>query len=605
MVNPFISGALGGASVQVVISAVDKFSKDFKRAEKGIAKLAKASRFAALGFATAFALAAKESARFEQTTVAFTTMLGSAEKATKFLKELTNFAKTTPFTLPGVEKAAKKLLAVGFASEEILPTLKAVGDVSSGLGLGQEGLDRLILNLGQVKTQGKLTGRELRDFAVAGVPLLDALADSMGKSTVQITEMVSKGEIGFDKVSEAFVTMSSEGGRFFNLMGKQALTVAGKFSNFQDSVIELSRAFGDELAPSINSSLTLLTKLVNKFNELPEETKGQIARGAIVATAGLALGGLAGKFGVAGKAAQGIAGQQAGLLGATPFTPMFVFAVNGGLGGAGGALAATGTVSRTALNGLIVTVLGSAPFMTAIPTLILAAVAAAGFGALKLAQFVQGDEEGQVIDGTIVQGERLIETRESEQTGIMRLMEANRNFQEEMAILDAQMVGASDVIKSRLLVQQMRLTEAHNEETASIIAMNPAIETMVKGINSITDTLMDSGTIMANSERRDRRNQVLSDLSNNPSRAVPFTNEKGHLVHIPARNLPGAEGRKQNDFVMRPGQEPVPFSGDDTIMGFKGGMPSQSITTKVFLDSHQIATAIGEANNREVTSIST
>jgi len=175
-----------GAVIAITIKAIDEFSNVFGKVEGSTDKLTnvmKISTSAILGVGTAMAAlgvsSVKVAADFEQTKVAFTTMLGSAEEAQVFLAQLADFAKKTPFTLVGVEKAAKQLMAVGFEANDVIPTLKSVGDVASGLSLGEEGLQRLILNLGQVRNQGKLTGRELRDFAVAGVPLLDQLANQL------------------------------------------------------------------------------------------------------------------------------------------------------------------------------------------------------------------------------------------------------------------------------------------------------------------------------------------------------------------------------------------------------------------------------------------
>lgn len=62
--------------------------------------------------------------QLEQTTIAFETMLGSAEKADQLLRQLTSFAMTTPFTISGLRDTTKQLLAFGIEQEKILPTLK-------------------------------------------------------------------------------------------------------------------------------------------------------------------------------------------------------------------------------------------------------------------------------------------------------------------------------------------------------------------------------------------------------------------------------------------------------------------------------------------------
>lgn len=69
----------------------------------------------------------------EKSEIAFTTMLGSEEKALSMLKDLTDFAKKTPFELVGIRDSAKQLLAMGITQEKMIPSLKALGDISAGL----------------------------------------------------------------------------------------------------------------------------------------------------------------------------------------------------------------------------------------------------------------------------------------------------------------------------------------------------------------------------------------------------------------------------------------------------------------------------------------
>lgn len=129
------------------------------------------------------------SGNLEQNRIAFETMLGSADEARTLLEDISDFARKTPFDLPGVVQAGQQLLAMGSSADTVLGELKMLGDVSAGLNVP---LDRLILNFGQVRTQGKLTGRELRDFNVAGVPLIDTLVNlgNEGKLTAGAFETV-------------------------------------------------------------------------------------------------------------------------------------------------------------------------------------------------------------------------------------------------------------------------------------------------------------------------------------------------------------------------------------------------------------------------------
>ena len=188
--------------------------------------------------------------RFEQRQISFETMLGSAEKAKVLIKEITEFAIKTPFELKDVAKGAKNLLAFGIAEEKILPALKALGDVSAGLSVP---IERLILNYGQVRSQSRLTGRELRDFAIAGVPLLDTLSQTMGKTTAELTKMIAAGDLGFPEVEKAFKAMSGEGGKFFDLMKKQTASTSGQISNLRDVVGLLQRDLFKRMQPAVNA----------------------------------------------------------------------------------------------------------------------------------------------------------------------------------------------------------------------------------------------------------------------------------------------------------------------------------------------------------------
>lgn len=249
-------------SVEEKFSAFDKRMQGSVDASQKFA-LGMAGAGAAVG---AFALSAiKSAAGMEQTQIAFETMLGSAEKAKEFYGDLVKFASKTPFELKGLETASKQLLAYGFQQKEILPNLKALGDIASGVGMDK--LPNLIMAFGQVKAATKLTGMELRQFTEAGVPLLDMLAKQFGKPVSAIQEMVSAGEIGFPAVQKAMEDLTGEGGRFNNLMDKQAKSLGGMWSNLADAWEQFLRGQGAELLEWGKKLVQMMIDIVN--NHLP------------------------------------------------------------------------------------------------------------------------------------------------------------------------------------------------------------------------------------------------------------------------------------------------------------------------------------------------
>lgn len=207
---------------------------------------------------------------YEQQGVAFETMLGSVEKGQKVLSDLDKFATKTPFSIRGVQDSAKQLLAVGIQSENLIPTLKALGDVSAGLSVP---MDRLALNYGQVRSQGKLTGKELRDFVVAGVPLTAELAKMLKVSEGSISDMVSKGQIGFPLVEKAFENMTSKGGRFADLMDKQSNTFNGQVNEMVENIQILARQIGNVLIPIFRPFINAISNTVEFMKKHEKITK--------------------------------------------------------------------------------------------------------------------------------------------------------------------------------------------------------------------------------------------------------------------------------------------------------------------------------------------
>ncbi len=188
----------------------------------------------------------QDASKMQQWNISFEVMLGSAEKAKVLMEEISDFAKTTPFILPDVVSNTKMLMAMNIESENVIDTMRMLGDISAGTGAD---LSRLALNLGQVASLGKLSGREIRDFAMAGLDVLKPLEKILGKTASELKEMTSKGEISFDMVMQSLKAMTSEGGKFDNLMGRLVNTLPAQVSNLKDQFFRLSVTFGKELLP--------------------------------------------------------------------------------------------------------------------------------------------------------------------------------------------------------------------------------------------------------------------------------------------------------------------------------------------------------------------
>ena|GEM_PF-1583787 len=184
------------------------------------------------GFKSIIGEAIDFNSTMEQAQIGFTTMLKSAEDAQAFLREMMNFAARTPFEFPDLLEASRRMMAYGFAANDVLPMLQAVGDATAALGLGAEGIDRIILALGQMRAKGKVTGEEMRQLTEAGIPAWEILAEAMGKSTAEVMKLASKGFIPAGEAIQALVEGLDK--RFGGMMQRMENTWAGITSTLKD-----------------------------------------------------------------------------------------------------------------------------------------------------------------------------------------------------------------------------------------------------------------------------------------------------------------------------------------------------------------------------------
>lgn len=203
----------------------------------------------------------------EQLNIAFTTFLGSAEKARKLLAELNKFALVTPFTPDQVNNAAKALLAFGVAGDKIIPTLKLLGDVSAGTG---KDLTEMAIIFGQIKSTGRLMGQDLLQLINAGFNPLQVISEKTGKSMKLLKEEMEKGLISFDMVEKAFIDATSAGGLFFNLMEKQSKSVGGLLSTVSGNIDEILKNIFSASSGPIKNFVDQLVSMSEGFLALSE-----------------------------------------------------------------------------------------------------------------------------------------------------------------------------------------------------------------------------------------------------------------------------------------------------------------------------------------------
>lgn len=312
--------------------------------------------------------ALESAGKFEQTTVAFSVMLGSAAETKKTMDDLTEFAAKTPYEMPEIEQAARGLIQFGERGDQLMNTLKILGNAAAGTST-DFGMVAMIFN--QIRGVGKLLTQDFRQLSTRGILSLQDLADYYKVPTAAAQEMLSEGKITFEDVRKIFQGLSEEGGRFANMTEKQSQTYKGLWSTLKDDIGIIMRQIGDEIMPIAKEIVNGLLKFTGWIRGLPPEVKRAVAvLGGLVFVMGTLVTSIGGFLMMGGKILSTFA-QFATVIGqlAGPATT-----VAGAMGSMSGAAASTvGPVTALATS------LGSIAATVGVVALAAAAIAAIGY----------------------------------------------------------------------------------------------------------------------------------------------------------------------------------------------------------------------------------
>lgn len=198
-------------------------------------------------------------AQAEQTSVAFTTLVGSEEKAAGILAQINDFAAKTPYSNLDLVDNAKTMLNFGVEADKVNGYLRQLGDIAAG---DRNKLGSLSLVFGQVASAGKMSGQDLLQFINAGFNPLKELEKMTGKTYSELQDMMGKGQIGLDAVAAAIRHATDEGGAFAGMSDKLSRTVSGKFSTLAGNVQQAAVDMFGEIKPVISGLLDLFIMIV-------------------------------------------------------------------------------------------------------------------------------------------------------------------------------------------------------------------------------------------------------------------------------------------------------------------------------------------------------
>lgn len=211
---------------------------------------------------------------FQQLEISFETMLKNKALSDKLMSDVVEFAAKTPFELQQVATGAKQLLAYGTQVNDIIPTMRQLGDVASGLSIP---FSDLVYLYGTSATQGKLMTKDLMQFAGRGIPIIEELSKILKVSKAEVMTLTEQGKIGFSELQQVIENLTSSTGMFAGMMEKQADSILGLQSNFTDAWDKMLNDIGKSNEQTIEDSIRTSIAVVENYQKIIDLLKVLIA----------------------------------------------------------------------------------------------------------------------------------------------------------------------------------------------------------------------------------------------------------------------------------------------------------------------------------------
>lgn len=211
---------------------------------------------------------------FQAADTAIQTLLGSKEKADALMVQVREYAKISPLEFSDVTAATQMMLGFNIEAERVPRYLQAIGDVSMG---NTQKFNSLTLAFSQMSAAGKLMGQDLNQMINAGFNPLQMIAEKTGKSIATLKDEMSKGAISAEMVQQAFIDVTSAGGRFYNMSENASKEINGQLSMMQDALDSVFNELGQKSEGVIMDGIQMTTSLIENY-----ETVGKVLAGLVV-----------------------------------------------------------------------------------------------------------------------------------------------------------------------------------------------------------------------------------------------------------------------------------------------------------------------------------
>ena len=248
---------------------------------------------AVTGIAVIGRQAVNTSATFEKLNVRLGLLTKSGSDFAKSQKIATDaqkaFGLSAVEALEGVTDITARLAPLGTSVEDIRTVFFGFNTAAKLAGASAIESSNAFRQLAQALGSGRLAGDEFRSISEQVPTVLAPIAEELGVTIGELKGLAAEGKLTSDVVLRALGRVGREGSGFLQQLIRNDPTQV--FKDFINATEDLSRAFGDQLRPAVESVTKLLTELIIKTTEFVNSPIGKTA--AIFAAITLAAKGVA------------------------------------------------------------------------------------------------------------------------------------------------------------------------------------------------------------------------------------------------------------------------------------------------------------------------
>lgn len=173
-------------------------------------------------------------------------------------------AQVTPYDTASLLKVNRALISSGLSAKDAREDTMNLANAISATGGGNDELMRMAMNMQQIKSLGKASAMDIKQFGYAGINIYEMLHRSTGKSVDDLKKM----DITYDELAKSMAIARSKGGLYDGALEKMGNTMSGKWESVKDRSANALTDIGDAFSPIIVKVLNLAIKMSEQVTPL-------------------------------------------------------------------------------------------------------------------------------------------------------------------------------------------------------------------------------------------------------------------------------------------------------------------------------------------------